>query len=355
MINGILNIYKEKGYTSHDVVAKMRGILHIKKIGHTGTLDPDAEGVLPVCIGKATKVADLIVDKDKTYEAVLKLGIVTDTQDMTGNVIRTSDTDTAPVTVESIAEAAKSFIGGYNQVPPMYSAIKMDGKRLYELARQGREVERAARWVDIYDIQILEFNAGENEARLRIDCGKGTYIRTLLHDIGEKLGCGGTMKSLVRIRVGSFDIKDSIKLDRVEELAAANSVEDHVVRIDELFSAYPKVAVSGKHDRKVYNGNTFMIDHITDPEEFRRAAYMHTIGSAGRADMVSGRDCGGSAKNVPDKRHYKGMEVSIPDERHNNDGEENIRVRVYDSRGNFVGIYDYMIKDKVFRARKMFL
>ncbi|HPU63239.1 MAG TPA: tRNA pseudouridine(55) synthase TruB, partial [Mobilitalea sp.] len=188
MIDGIINIYKERGYTSHDVVAKMRGILKIKKIGHTGTLDPEAEGVLPVCIGKATKVVDLIVDKDKTYEAVMKLGIVTDTQDMTGNILKE-----APVYVDlqQIKNAAEKFIGGYDQIPPMYSAVKVNGKKLYELARQGKEIERTPRRVMIHNIEILNYNPEEHEIRLRVDCGKGTYIRTLLHDIGEVLGCGG--------------------------------------------------------------------------------------------------------------------------------------------------------------------
>ena len=240
MINGIININKEKGYTSHDVVAKMRGILKIRKIGHTGTLDPDAEGVLPICIGKATKVVDLIVEKDKTYEAVLKLGIVTDTQDITGKFLRTSVVD---IDLPRIEEAVKGFIGGYNQIPPMYSAIRINGKRLYELARNNIEVNREPRFVDIQDIQILEFNKEESEVRVLVDCGKGTYIRTLLYDIGEVLGCGGTMKSLIRTRVGNFNISDSLTLDRVEELVRDETIDNYITKIDDMFSNYPKVIV----------------------------------------------------------------------------------------------------------------
>ena len=155
MYDGIINVYKEKGYTSHDVVAKMRGILKMKKIGHTGTLDPQAEGVLPVCIGKATKLVDLITDKEKTYEAVMRLGITTDTQDMTGTVIKSLKVN---VGLEATREAVSGFIGGYDQLPPMYSAIKVNGKKLYELARQGKEVERKKRRVEIRDIKILHFD-----------------------------------------------------------------------------------------------------------------------------------------------------------------------------------------------------
>ena len=187
MINGIINVYKEKGYTSHDVVAKMRGILKMKKIGHTGTLDPDAEGVLPLCIGKATKLVDMITDKDKTYEIAMKLGVTTDTQDLTGQVLTSSEVN---LREEEVISAIQSFIGEYMQLPPMYSAIKVDGKKLYELAREGKEIERKRRLVKIYDIRILQMNLKEHEVTVSVDCGKGTYIRTLLHDIGEKLGCG---------------------------------------------------------------------------------------------------------------------------------------------------------------------
>lgn len=183
MINGIINVYKEKGYTSHDVVAKMRGILKMKKIGHTGTLDPDAVGVLPVCMGKGTKLVDLITDKDKTYEAVLKLGITTDTQDITGTVLKTSEVN---VTFPQIEAAIQSYIGEYMQLPPMYSAIKVDGRRLYELARQGKEIERERRKVIIYDIRILSFSEEEHEVTVSVDSAK-ELISEPYSMISEKL------------------------------------------------------------------------------------------------------------------------------------------------------------------------
>ncbi len=182
MIHGIINVYKEKGFTSHDVVAKLRGIVGQKKIGHTGTLDPDATGVLPVCLGKATKLCDLLTDKNKTYEAVLLLGKTTDTQDITGEVLEEKSTEA--LTEEKVREAIEGFIGDYEQIPPMYSALKVNGKKLYELAREGKVIERKARPVKILDIQILEIDLPK--VRMEVSCSKGTYIRTLCHDIGEK-------------------------------------------------------------------------------------------------------------------------------------------------------------------------
>src|SRR5699024_3849825 len=191
MINGILNIYKEKGYTSHDVVARLRGIVGQKKIGHTGTLDPEAEGVLPVCLGRATKVCDMLTDKDKTYETVLLLGTSTDTQDITGRVLssRSLDDPELPegtVTEEKTESCIRGFIGEYDQIPPMYSALKVGGKKLYELAREGKTIERKSRKVMIYDIRIKDIDLPR--VRMEVKCSKGTYIRTLCHDIGEKLG-----------------------------------------------------------------------------------------------------------------------------------------------------------------------
>ena len=192
---GIIVIHKEKGFTSHDVVAKLRGILHMKKIGHTGTLDPDATGVLPVALGKGTKLVDLLTDKEKTYEAVLHLGIDTDTQDMSGTVLEERPVN---VTEEEVRKVLKSFVGEQLQVPPMYSALKVNGKKLYELAREGKTVERKARPVCFYEIEPLEFHLPL--VKIRVTCSKGTYIRTLCHDIGEKLGCGGCMEELLCLR-----------------------------------------------------------------------------------------------------------------------------------------------------------
>ena len=173
MIHGIINVYKEKGFTSHDVVAKLRGIVGQKKIGHTGTLDPDATGVLPVCLGKATKLCDLLTDKDKTYEAVMLLGMTTDTQDITGRILEEKSTET--LTADKVREVIESFIGDYDQIPPMYSALKVNGKKLYELAREGKVVERKARPVKILDIRIIEMDLPR--VRMEVSCSKGTYIR----------------------------------------------------------------------------------------------------------------------------------------------------------------------------------
>lgn len=251
MIHGIINVYKEKGFTSHDVVAKLRGIVGQKKIGHTGTLDPDATGVLPVCLGKATKLCDLLTDKNKTYEAVLLLGKTTDTQDITGEVLEEKSTEA--LTKEKVREAIEGFIGDYEQIPPMYSALKVNGKKLYELAREGKVIERKARPVKILDIQILEIDLPK--VRMEVSCSKGTYIRTLCHDIGEKLGCGGCMESLMRTRVSTFRIEDAKTLDEIETLKQEGKLAELLVPIDAMFLSYPKITV--KDDWKAFakNGN----------------------------------------------------------------------------------------------------
>lgn len=251
MIHGIINVYKEKGFTSHDVVAKLRGIVGQKKIGHTGTLDPDATGVLPVCLGKATKLCDLLTDKNKTYEAVLLLGKTTDTQDITGEVLEEKSTEA--LTEEKVREAIEGFIGDYEQIPPMYSALKVNGKKLYELAREGKVIERKARPVKILDIQILEIDLPK--VRMEVSCSKGTYIRTLCHDIGEKLGCGGCMESLMRTRVSTFRIEDAKTLDEIETLKQEGKLAELLVPIDAMFLSYPKITV--KDDWKAFakNGN----------------------------------------------------------------------------------------------------
>ena len=220
-MDGVIVIRKEKGFTSHDVVAKLRGILHMKKIGHTGTLDPDAEGVLPVALGKATRLVDMITDKEKTYEAVMRLGVVTDTQDMSGTVL--SQTTELSVTEEELCTVVSSFVGDYMQVPPMYSALKVNGKKLYELAREGKTVERKPRPVHFYEIEILDISFPL--VRFRVTCSKGTYIRTLCHDIGEKLGCGAAMESLLRTKVGRFTLDDAITLAQTEEAVQEGTIE----------------------------------------------------------------------------------------------------------------------------------
>ena len=250
MISGILNIYKEPGFTSHDVVAKLRGIIGQKKIGHTGTLDPDAEGVLPVCLGSATKVCDLLTDERKTYEADLLLGVSTDTQDASGAVVARREVQ---VTEEDLREVLAGFLGEQMQIPPMYSAIKKDGRKLYELARQGVEVPRDPRPVCFYEIELLRF--ASPRAKLRVTCSKGTYIRTLCHDIGERLSCGGCMEHLVRTRVGRFSIDEAVRLERVQTAMEEKTLGGLLLPADALFEDLPAVALSRAQDPLAHNGN----------------------------------------------------------------------------------------------------
>lgn len=308
MISGILNIYKEKGYTSHDVVARLRGILGQKKIGHTGTLDPEAEGVLPVCLGRATKVCDMITDKDKTYEAVLLLGKTTDTQDVTGRVLseRPLVSGGMAITPNKAEECILSFAGEYDQIPPMYSALKVGGKKLYELAREGKTVERKSRKVMIHGIRICEISLPR--IRMEIDCSKGTYIRTLCHDIGEKLGCGGCMESLLRTRVGRFRLEESRKLDEVERAVREGGLNSLLLPADWVFDQMRAVRTAETYDRLAHNGSPLRI---------------------------------------------RQLELLQPDPEQT-DFMENEQLRLYDSRGVFVGVYRYCVSGRTFRPEKMF-
>ncbi len=298
MIHGIINVYKEKGFTSHDVVAKLRGIAGQKKIGHTGTLDPDATGVLPVCLGKATKLCDLLTDKDKTYEAVLLLGKTTDTQDITGEVLEEKPTET--LVEDKVREVIEGFIGDYEQIPPMYSALKVNGKKLYELAREGKVIERKARPVKILDIKILEMDLPR--VRMEVSCSKGTYIRTLCHDIGEKLGCGGCMESLIRTRVSAFRVEDARTLDEIEALKQEGKLAGLLVPIDEMFPSYPKITV--KDDWKAFakNGNPLDVKMLKE-----------ACGQVGES-----------------------------------------QVRLYDEAGKFIAIYQWKENEKRYHIVKMF-
>lgn len=251
-MNGIINIYKEQGFTSHDVVAKLRGILRMKKIGHTGTLDPDAVGVLPVCLGAGTKLCDYITDKSKVYEAVVKLGVETDTQDLSGNILCSKE---VTVNLEEVKNAFLSFTGEYNQIPPMYSAVKVNGQRLYELARQGKEIERMAKPVQIQKIEFLRDELEHHELTIRVFCGKGTYIRTLIHDAGQKLGCGAAMKHLIRTQVGGFLIDNSLTLSQVEQLRDEGTLDEKIVPVEQVFIDYPVLHTLEEADRLLLNGN----------------------------------------------------------------------------------------------------
>lgn len=279
-MNGIINVYKEQGFTSFDVVAKLRGILKTKKIGHTGTLDPEAVGVLPVCIGNATKICDMLTDETKEYVAHLRLGIVTDTQDMTGTVLENHEDMIEQLSDEQIKEAILSFVGEIDQVPPMYSALKVNGQKLYDLARKGIEVERKARRITIEEIEVLDeyvslhniyktaFNNGIHKVVImRVVCSKGTYIRTLCHDIGAKLGCGGCMEHLERTRVGSFTVEDAYTLSEIEALRDENSLHNIVMSVDSVFKKYPELHVLESGMKALNNGNQLQPGTILEVSE----------------------------------------------------------------------------------------
>lgn len=227
--NGILNINKPEGWTSQDVVAKLRGRLHIRRVGHTGTLDPMATGVLPVCFGKATRIIEYYDDDFKTYEAEMKLGMVTDTLDITGTVLETKPVD---VSEEDVIQAIDSFRGWITQIPPRYSALKVNGKPLYKYAREGVEVEIKSRKIYVEDIQPVEVNLGENRILFRVTCSKGTYIRTICDDIGKKLGCGGTMTALRRTQSGCFRVEEARTLPEILEMTD-EELERCVIPMDE--------------------------------------------------------------------------------------------------------------------------
>ena len=302
MYNGIINIYKEAGFTSHDVVAKLRGILKQKKIGHTGTLDPEAVGVLPVCLGKGTKVCDLLTDKDKVYEAVMRLGVVTDTQDITGRILKESPVH---VTREELEAVLSQFLGEYDQIPPMYSALKVQGKKLYELAREGQVIERKPRRVQILGLELLKMEEDGIHVHMRVHCSKGTYIRTLCHDIGERLGCGAAMEKLVRTQVGVFKIEDAMTLAQVEACVRNQQMDSLIRSIDSMFSMWPAGRTDTAIDRLLYNGNMLY-----------------------RKDLV------------------------LEEKREPESGE---KFRVYDSQGQFCAVYVYDGRRRMFKNEKMFV
>lgn len=250
-MNGILLIDKPEGWTSGDVVAKLRGVLHEKRIGHSGTLDPMATGLLVLFVGRATRAVTFAESHDKRYLAGLRLGLSTDTQDVTG---RTIGGEPRPVSREELEAVLTRFRGGIGQVPPMYSAIKVRGQKLYEIARRGGEVERKPRPVTIRTLAIL----GEKDGDYLLDvcCSKGTYVRTLCHDIGRALGCGGCMSSLRRLAAGDFRLEDAHTLDEVIAAADAGRAETLLLPIDSLFLAYPKLTVNAAGEKRIRCGNT---------------------------------------------------------------------------------------------------
>ncbi len=258
-INGIICINKPQGFTSFDVIAKMRGILRMKKLGHSGTLDPMATGVLPVFAGSATKAISLIPHTGKSYTAGFKLGVVTDTQDTTGTVLSESD---VCVTMEQLLSAAEKFRGDIMQVPPMYSAVSVGGKRLYELARKGIEVEREARKITVSEFTILEYNEATCEGKLNITCSGGTYVRTLIHDLGQMLGCGGAMTSLVRTVSNGFSLDKCITLDELEKLRDSDDVGSIVLPVEEIFRGLPSIQLNETKTKLYKNGVKLQLDRL---------------------------------------------------------------------------------------------
>lgn len=254
-MNGILNILKPPGMTSFDVVGYLRSIFKIKKIGHTGTLDPAAAGVLPVCIGQATKTIEFLIEKDKIYRAEITLGVKTDTLDSTGEVVESKKVNLSD---ETIIKAIKSFEGGYEQIPPMYSAIKVGGKKLYELAREGITIERKSRRVDIYSIDII--NIKDSKVIFDVKCSKGTYIRSLCDDIGEKLGCGGHMSFLIRKSVGNFNISNTLTLEDVKEFYHNGRINEKLIEIDKVLDKFETLQLTEKEQKKFLNGVIIRID-----------------------------------------------------------------------------------------------
>lgn len=250
-LNGILCVNKPQGFTSFDVVAKLRGILKTRKIGHAGTLDPMATGVLPVFVGNATKACDIMPDSRKAYRASFRLGQVTDTQDSSGTVLSTSD---VKCTAEDIEKLLPEFTGDIMQIPPMYSAVSVNGKRLYELARQGIEIEREPRPVTILSLSLEEYSEETGEGVFEVECSKGTYIRTIIHDIGAKLGCGGIMTGLVRTVSNGFVLEDSITLDEIQKLADEGRAENLLLPVERVFEKLPDIHLDSNCTKLYRNG-----------------------------------------------------------------------------------------------------
>lgn len=264
-MDGIINVNKPLGMTSHDVVYRLRRILGIKKVGHTGTLDPDATGVLPMCIGKGTKLAEILTGADKQYLAEMTLGAITDTQDKSGDVLETFAVN---VTQDEICAAIDKFVGNYSQIPPMYSAIKIDGKKLYELAREGKTVERKPRQVTIKNIQVQHIDFKKNTVTMLIDCSKGTYIRTLCEDIGRCLGCGGYMSALTRSKSGRFAIEDSYTLEKIEEMLSRNDL-GFFVPVEDAMPEYPKIVIAERNSKKVRCGIKISVEGLEIGQTYR--------------------------------------------------------------------------------------
>ena len=247
-MSGILPVKKPAGFTSFDVIGKLRGVTKTRKIGHSGTLDPMVTGVLPLFFGGATKCCDLLPNEDKRYVADVKFGIVTDTQDTTGRVLKETESHVLKAEFE---EVFRGFIGKQLQLPPMYSAVKVNGRPLYDLAREGKVVERAQKEIEVYDIKLLEFDEHAQTAKIEVSCGKGTFIRTLINDMGEKLGCGASMSALERTMAAGFEISECYTISEIEEMMKEGTFEEHLIPIERLYEDLPKLILSD-FDKRLY-------------------------------------------------------------------------------------------------------
>lgn len=258
-MQGILIVNKPKGMTSHDVVSFARRTFGMRRIGHTGTLDPDAEGVLPILLGNATKLSDLLTAEKKSYTARVRLGVATDTYDISGKILESRTVNVSQTDVQALL---KDFIGEQLQIPPMYSAIKINGKKLYQLARQGLEVERRARNITINRLTAYNFAKDNTSFSLDIDCSKGTYIRTLCHDIGQRLGCGACMESLLRTRTGQFTLENAYTLEEIEQRLRANEIQTLLLSVDDVLTRFAKHTVSEENALKIRNGLRLRTEQI---------------------------------------------------------------------------------------------
>lgn len=264
-MDGIINVNKPLGITSHDVVYKLRKILNTKKIGHTGTLDPEASGVLPMCVGKGTKLAEYLTASDKQYLALLQLGAFTDTQDATGEVLQSFEVN---ATEKEICDVVKGFIGEIKQIPPMFSAVKIDGKKLYELAREGKTVEREPRSITIHSIEIKHIDFENNSVEMLVDCSKGTYIRTLCNDIGAALGCGGHMSALKRTRSGRFEIDKAYSLEEISEMAEKEDFS-FLTSVGDALSECPHIVLADRNAWRVRNGIKISVEGLMEGKMYR--------------------------------------------------------------------------------------
>lgn len=258
-LNGIICINKPQDFTSFDVIAKMRGILKMKRLGHSGTLDPMATGVLPVFAGNTTKAISIMEHTGKSYIAGFKLGIVTDTQDTTGKILSEIKPE---ITLEKLREAAEKFTGEIDQIPPMYSAVSVGGKRLYQLARQGIEIEREARKITVHSFDILEYDPETAEGKISISCSGGSYVRTLIHDLGQALNCGGAMTSLVRTCSNGFLLEECVTLEQLENLRDSGELESIIIPVERLFTDVPKLNLNQMKTTMYKNGVKLRLDEL---------------------------------------------------------------------------------------------